>query len=157
MGGCGELAKAAYVDVAERLDKVKTIAAFRGVFPYLRTTRQEDVQQAYLAGHEAGSRHAWNGCGRTGEPPGWEADEEEAVRNADPTMVEDLRRWSGEGKYARLEKMLQEMERELVRDALTAWLAFAGFCARGRWGLRPRSSWMHLRVRLPKGCGTSRS
>ena len=44
----------AYVDVAERLDKIKTIAAFRGLFPYLCTTWQEDVHRAYLAGHEAG-------------------------------------------------------------------------------------------------------
>ena len=88
------------------------------------------MRWAYLAGYEAGSRHAWNGCGKTGEPPGWEADEEEAERNADPTMVEDLRRWSGKGKYACLEKTLQEIERELVRDALTAWLGFAGSCAR---------------------------
>ena len=109
------------------------IEAFRGAFAYLRVVWRDDVHWAYLAGHEAGSRHAWNGCGRTGEPPGWEADEEEAERNADPSIDEDLRRWSGEGKYACLEKTLQEMERELVRDALTAWLGFAGSCARELW------------------------
>ena len=41
----------------------------------------------------AGSRHAWNKSGKTGEPPGWEADEEEeAERNADPTIDEDLKK-----------------------------------------------------------------
>jgi hypothetical protein len=88
------------------------------------------VHEAYFDGHVAGSRHAWNRSGKTGEPPGWEADEEEAERNADPTIDEDLRKWTGEGRYVRLEGKLEEMERELVGEALTAWLGFAGFCAR---------------------------
>ena len=75
-----------------------------------------------------GSRHAWNRSGRAGEPPGWEADEEEAERNADPTIDEDSQKWTGEGRYARLEGKLEEMERELVREAFTAWLGFASFC-----------------------------
>ena len=65
---------------------------------------------------------------KTGEPPGWEAHEEEAERNADPAIDEDLQKWTGEGRYARLEGKLEEMERELVREALTAWLGFARFC-----------------------------
>ena len=85
---------------------------------------------AYLDGHRAGSRHAWNRSGKAGEPPGWEAEEEEAERNADPTIEEDLQKWTGEGRYASLEGKLEELERELVREALTAWLGFAGFCAR---------------------------
>jgi hypothetical protein len=84
---------------------------------------------AYFDVHKAGSRHAWNSSGKAGEPPGWEADEEEAERNADLTVDEDLQKWTGEGRYARLEGKLEEMERELVREALTAWLGFAGFCA----------------------------
>jgi hypothetical protein len=124
-----ELTMLAYVDVVRRLDKINTIAAFRGVFPYLSTIWQDDVHWAYFDGHKAGSRHAWNRSVKAGEPPGWEADEEEAERNADPTMDEDLQKWTGEGRYARLEGKLEEMERELVREALTAWLGFAGFCA----------------------------
>jgi hypothetical protein len=124
-----ELAMLAYVDVAGRLDKIDMIAAFRSVFPYLYTIWQDDVHSAYFDGHEAGSRHAWNRSGKAGEPPGWEADEEKAERNADPTVDEDLKKWTGEGRYARLEGKLEEMERELVREALTAWLGFAGFCA----------------------------
>ena len=72
----------------------------------------------------------WNRSGKAGEPPGWEADEEEAERNADRTIDEDLQKWTGEGRYASLEGKLEEMERELVREALTAWVGFAGFCAR---------------------------
>jgi hypothetical protein len=75
-----------------------------------------------------GSRHAWNSSGKAGEPPGWEADEEEAERNADPTIDEDLQKWTGEERYASLEVPLEEMERKLVREALSAWLGFACFC-----------------------------
>jgi hypothetical protein len=124
-----ELAMLAYMDVAGRLDKIKMIGAFRSLFPYLSNILQDDVHGAYFDGHKAGSRHAWNRSGKAGEPPGWEADEEEAERNADPTIDEDLQRWTGDGRYARLEGKLEEMERELVREALTAWLGFVGFCA----------------------------
>jgi hypothetical protein len=123
-----ELALLAYVDVVRRLDKIKMIGAFRGLFPYLSTTWQDDVHWAYFDGHMAGSRHAWNRSGKVGEPPGWETDEEEVERNADPTIDKDLQKWTGEGRYARLEGKLEEMEGELVREALTAWLGFAGFC-----------------------------
>jgi hypothetical protein len=105
------------------------IVAFRGLFPYLSTIWEDDVDEAYFAGHMAGSRHALNRSGKAGEPPGWEADEEEAERNADPTIDEDLKKWTGERRYARLGGKLEEMERELVGEALTAWLGFAGFCA----------------------------
>ena len=83
-----------------------------------------------MAGSRPGSRHAWNRSGKAGEPPGWEADDEETERNADPTVDEDLQKWTGEGegRYARLEGKLEEMERELVGEALTSWLGFAGFC-----------------------------
>src|ERR671913_453117 len=117
-----ELALLAYVDVVRRLDKIKMIGAFRSVFPYLSTVWQDDVHGAHFDGHIAGSRHAWNRSGKTGEPPGWEADEEEAERNADPTIDEDLQKWTGEERYAHLEGKLEEMERELVRQALTAWV-----------------------------------
>ena len=36
----------------------------------------------------------------------------------------------GEGRYAHLEGKLEEMERELVGEALTAWLGFADFAQR---------------------------
>jgi hypothetical protein len=79
------LALLTYVDVVRRLDKIKMIAAFRGLFPYLGTIWEDDVHSAYFDGHKAGSRHAWKWSGKEGEPPGWEADEEKAERDADPT------------------------------------------------------------------------
>jgi hypothetical protein len=123
-----ELAMLAYVDVVRRLDKINMIAAFRGLFPYLGNVWQDGVHSAYFDGHMAGSCHAWNRSGKAGEPPGWEADEEEAERNADPTIDQDLQKWTGEGRYARLAGKLEKMERELVREVLTAWSGFVGFC-----------------------------
>jgi hypothetical protein len=123
-----ELAMLACMDVARYLDKIKMIATFRGLFPYLNTIWQDDAHWAYFDGHRAGSRHAWKRSGKRGEPPGWEADEEEAERNGDPTIDEDLKKWTGEGRYASLEGKLEEMERELVGEALTAWSGFARFC-----------------------------
>src|SRR5829696_5001146 len=92
-----ELATLTYVDVVRRLDKIKMIDAFRSIIPYLSTNWEDEVHMAYFDGHEAGSRHAWTRSGKVGEPPGWEADEEEAERNADPTIDEDLQKWTGEG------------------------------------------------------------
>jgi hypothetical protein len=54
-----ELAMCAYVDVVRRLNKINTIGAFRGLFPYLGTIWQDDVHLAYFDGHRAGSPHAW--------------------------------------------------------------------------------------------------
>ena len=54
------------------------------------------------------------------------------MRNADPAIDEGLQRWTGysEGDYAFFEEKLEEMERELVREALTVWSGFADFCAK---------------------------
>jgi hypothetical protein len=123
-----ELAMLAHLDVVRPLDKANTIGAIRELCPQLGTMWQDDVHCAYVDGHRSGSRHAWNMSGKAGEPPGWEADEGAAGRNADPAMYEDLQRRAGDGVYARLEKMLEETELRLVRDALTAWLGFARFC-----------------------------
>jgi hypothetical protein len=127
-----ELAMLAYIDVVRPLEKIKVIAAFRDAFPYLHMIRQDDLLSAYLDGHEAGSRYAWKRSGKAGEPPGWEADEEEAERNADPAIDGALQKWTGhcEGSDARFEGKLEEIERELVREALTAWSGFADFCSK---------------------------
>jgi hypothetical protein len=127
-----ELTMLTYMDVARCLEKIKVIAAFRSAFPYLRTISQDDLHSAFLDGHEAGSHHVWNRSGKAGEPPGWETDEEEMERNADPAIDETLQKWTRtcEENYVRFESTLEEMERELARQALTVWSGFADFCAK---------------------------
>src|SRR5215208_4570909 len=100
----------AHMEVVRRLDKIKMMAAFRDVFPYLGTVWQNEVHLAYFDGHMAGSGHAWNWSSKAGEAPGWEA-EDEAELNPVPAGYEDLWKRAGDGMYARLE----EMERKLVR------------------------------------------
>jgi hypothetical protein len=127
-----KLAMLAYMDVVSPLDKIKVLAAFRETFSSLRMIRQDDLLSAYLDGHEAGRRYAWEKSGNAGEPPGCEADEEEAERNADPSTDEALQKWTGhcEELDARFERMLEGIERKLVRKALTVWSGFAGFCSK---------------------------
>jgi hypothetical protein len=120
----------AHLDVARRLGKIQMIGVFRDLCPQLGTMWQNDMHWAYFDGHRAGSRHAWNMSGKAGKQPGWQADEGAAGRDADSAMYEDWRKRAGDGMYARLEETLEEMERELVRQALTTWSGFARFCER---------------------------
>jgi hypothetical protein len=119
-----------YQDLARILAGLRMIEFFQKTQPYVRRMWQEQVDCAYFDGHRAGSRHAWRVAGMEGLPPGWEADEEEAEKNADPATEVDLKEVE-----ARVEKtagfapeVLEELERELVEEARTAWEAFAGFC-----------------------------
>ena len=127
-----ELAMLAYTDLAKCMDKIQMIAAFRVVLPYLRTVWENDTHSAYFGGHHAGSHHAWRLAGKDGEPPGWENDEEEAERNADPAIEADIEKWSGKVGETddRLSGALDNLEGELAAQGLAVWSAFAHFCER---------------------------
>jgi hypothetical protein len=124
------LAMLAYMDLAKCLDKYQMIAAFRVVLPYLRTVWVNDAHEAYFDGHHAGSHHAWRKAGKEGEPSGWEQDEEESERNADPGLDEALDKWTGKVKVIddRISKSLETLERNLVEKGLAVWSAFSDFC-----------------------------
>jgi hypothetical protein len=126
-----ELAMLTYMDLAKCLDKLQMIEAFRVSFPYFRNVWAEDVCEAYFEGHEAGSRHAWAKAGKEGEPPGYEADEDERVEGVDPAIEEEVRRWCSKVKEieAPIAKALDKLEREMVEEGFSVWSAFAGFCA----------------------------
>ena len=125
-----ELAMLAYMDFGKCLDKIQMIEAFRVAFPYFRTVWENDTLWAYFDGHEAGSRHAWSKAGKEGDPPGYEEDEDERVKGMDPAPEEDARRWAG--KVAEVDKpitgALDRLEREMAREGLSVWSAFAAFC-----------------------------
>jgi hypothetical protein len=131
-----ELAMLAYADLAKCLDKLQMIGAFRAMMPHLLTVWQDDTHAAYFDGHHAGSRHAWRLAGKGEEPPGWETDEEEAERNADPTTEAEIEKWSGKVEEIddRFSVALDELEGELVAQGLAVWSAFAQFCD-GEMGL----------------------
>jgi hypothetical protein len=133
-----EIATTAGMLLASPLAKLVMIDVFRAAQPYARTRWVRKTVGAYLAGHEAGSRHAWRGAGMKGDPPGWKAGEREeqhdeealdAAVDADlEGMDADLQRMSAylEEDDAFVPELLEELERDLVKEVLTVWEAFAG-------------------------------
>jgi hypothetical protein len=119
-----------YMDLARCMDKLTMLHALREMFPYLRTVWTNDVHEAYFDGHVAGSRHAWSKAGKAGEPPGWEQDDEQAERNADPGHDRELDKWTGKVEEIddRLGGALENLDRELTGQGFAAWSAFSGFC-----------------------------
>ncbi len=128
--GAAELTFINFLDLRARMDKVQMIDAFRVAFPYLRTVWENDTHEAYFDGHISGSRHAWSKAGKEGESPGWEADDEEAERNADPAIEGDLEKISErcEDAFGSIVGALEKLEREFTEEALAQWAAYRGFC-----------------------------
>ncbi len=128
--GALELTLTNLLDLRARMDRVQMIDAFRLAFPYLSTVWQDDTHEAYFDGHISGSRHAWSKAGKEGEPPGWEADDEAAERNADPAIEGDLEKINercGEA-FGFIVDALDRLEREFTEEALAQWAAYRGFC-----------------------------
>ncbi len=69
-------------------------------------------------------------AGKSGEPPGWEADDEEAEDNADPAIEGDLDEISerAETAFGFIVDALERLEREFTEEAISQWAAFRGFC-----------------------------
>jgi hypothetical protein len=128
--GTIQLTMAALMDFRHTIAKLRMIEAFRVALPYARTLAQNDAADAYYEGHETGSRYAWSKAGRGGDPPGWEADEEEAEENVDPQIEEDVDKIeAGVDQSASLiPGLLERLERELATQALGVWVSFSGFC-----------------------------
>ena len=128
--GATEITLLTLLDLRSRMDKVQMIDAFRVTFPYLSAVWNEDAHEAYLDGHRSGSSHAWGKAGKEGEPPGWERDDEEAERNADPAIENDLDKISERAQeaFSAIAGSLDRLEREFTEEALEAWAAFRAFC-----------------------------
>jgi hypothetical protein len=127
--GALQITMATLMDLRQNTTKLRMIAAFRVALPYSQTLAQNDAAEAYLKGHEAGSRHAWSKAGMESEPPGYEPDEE-AEENADPQMGEDLEMIEArvDGSASLIPGLLDRLERELATEAFAVWEAFCGFC-----------------------------
>jgi len=114
------------IELAPHLAKLEMIEAFREILPLIFKVCLDEADFAYFDGHRAGSRRAWETAGKAGAPPGWEEGDEE---HADPVIEEDLNRIA-----SRLERvregfvgLLDKLELQISREALTTWEAFAGF------------------------------
>jgi hypothetical protein len=121
------------LDLAPRLAKLRMIEAMRAIQPHVRTLWQNDADEAYFDGHQAGSHHAWRAAGMEGDPPGWEdwEEEEEPGEEAfDPTIESDLDNISSrvEETTTFVSEVLDRLERKVVAEVRAIWEAFTGFC-----------------------------
>ena len=124
-----EMTLALCVDLAQHMSRLSMLDALRETLPYARVIYHNEGERAYLSGHEAGSRYAWERAGMEGDPPGWQPlEDEEEVEDFDPAAEEEL-----EALTTRLEEadimpeLLERLERKITRKAWTLWEAFAGF------------------------------
>ena len=112
------------------LAKLEMMEGFRETLPYALKIYTNEAVFAYRDGYQAGSKRAWEAAGKTGDlPPGWKerkGDEEDK----DPE-IQSLRSLN-----KRLEEVsgavvspLEELERNLLEEALTIWTAFAHCCS----------------------------
>jgi hypothetical protein len=136
-----EIVDILYGVLAPLLAKLEMVETFREALPHALKIYTNEAVFAYRDGYQAGSKHAWEAAGKTGDPPGWKerkgGDEEDKDSEMDREM-ESLRNLT-----KRLEKVsgvvvgpLEELERELVAEALTMWTAFTNCCSE-EWGMEP--------------------
>ena len=116
--------------LAPLLAKLEMIEVFRETLPYALTIYTNEAVCAYRDGYEAGSKCAWEAAGKMGDPPGWQKRKGGDEGDEDPE-IQRLRSIS-----KRLEKVsgvvvrpLEELERNLLEEALTLWAAFANCCS----------------------------
>ena len=126
-----ELTLRVYARIAQLLERLHMVEAFRTLSPYSNQLTQNIAEEAYLDGHRAGSYKAWNAAGKTGYPPAWPGEDEERYEEAeDPVIEHDLKEL--EGKVERygdlLPEILDRFERTAAAEALTCWEGFAAFC-----------------------------
>jgi hypothetical protein len=126
-----EMVLALAVDLTQHMSRLSMLDAIREVLPFARVVYRNEGERAYLEGHEAGSRYAWQRASMEGDPPGWEPltdDLEEEVEDFDPAIEGEL-----EALSRRLEEvdimpeLLSRLERKVTCQAWTLWEAFASF------------------------------
>ena len=120
--------------LAPLLARLETIERFREALSYLSKSYINEGVVAYLDGHQAGARHAWEVAGKTGDPPEWKARKGGDEGGEGPAMDQEMQNIRSLTK--RLDKtsgvvvgLLEEQERELLEKALTIWTAFVNCCS----------------------------
>ena len=131
-----ELTVRVYVRIAQLLERLRMLEAFRTLPPYSNRLMHGVAEEAYFDGHRAGSYQAWKAAGKTGDPPAWPSEDEEEYEEEDPVIERDLKELDAKAeKYGKfLPEILDRFERKAAAEALTCWEGFAAFCA-GVWGI----------------------
>ena len=104
-----------YLWVAGYLDRLKTLEAIREILPLQADYARDRTRDAYVEGHRAGARQAWQGDGPAPEWPLEGIDEEKVDELADLGA-------------SIMPEILDGLERREARNALTLWRGFAAFC-----------------------------
>jgi hypothetical protein len=134
--GTRDISLRMYIPINNELAKLQMIDAFRELVPYSKALSHNLTFDAYFAGHESGSRHAWAYAGIEGGPPQWpdegpdgelmepdEGDQDPAIEQDMETLEAAVEEYGGF-----LPELLDRLERELATDALSLWEGFAAFC-----------------------------
>ncbi len=132
-----EIVLAVCMDLCQHMSRLNMIDALRETLPYARTVYQNEASIAYMSGHEAGSRYAWERAGMDGDPPWWDSLEEYDEDEFDPAADEALKALDARLKEVDImPELLNRLERKVAREAWTIWEAFATF-TQGELGLEP--------------------
>ena len=130
-----EIVLAVCVDLSQYMSRLNMIDAIQETLPYVHVVYHNEMDSAYLSGHEAGSRYAWKRAGMVGDPPGWaplledgeisEADAEDF----DPTIEEVLEaRGERLAEADLMPELLTRLEEKTTQEAWTLFEAFSSFC-----------------------------
>jgi hypothetical protein len=116
--GAMDITLRAYIDVAQYLERIKTMEMVRVILPYSETFAQDKAIDTYLEGHQAGARQAWREAGKKGAAPEWPLDgvDEEGIRSRVKSAVSIL------------PETLEKLEGVQAGHALTLWRGFEAFC-----------------------------
>jgi hypothetical protein len=122
------------LDLLPRVARMQMVRAFYETLPLTYNACENEAIDAYLNGHKAGSRRAWETAGKPGDPPGWgEEDEEDSeIEEALGQVAEYIQDAS-----TRFTGLLKDLELETAAEARALWEAFSNF-SRVELGLEPK-------------------
>src|SRR5215207_5205134 len=126
------------LDLAPLLVMLRTIEIFREALPPIYNICEDEAVIAYVHGHKAGSRHAWEAADKRGDPPGWKEWEQGSEEDEDLVMEEELNRITTRLQEfrTRFVGLLEELEHYFIKEGHTTWEAFSNFCKQ-ELGLEP--------------------
>jgi hypothetical protein len=128
-----EIVLATCVELSRYMSRLNMIDAIREMLPYARVLYHNEMEDAYLRGHEAGSRYAWERAGMDGDPPGWAPLDEEGestdAEDFDAAIDEALETLGARVQEADImPDLLTRLEEKTTQEAWTLYEAFTIFC-----------------------------
>jgi hypothetical protein len=107
-----------YLEVAGHLERVAMMGVMREMLPFQDRYARERMRDAFVEGHGAGARQAWEAAKGEGAAP------ELPLEGIDEAEVDRL---AGLGSSI-LPEILDGLERREAESALTVWRGFGAFC-----------------------------